>query len=142
MWRMAVSGLARKFWTMTSWTAPYALIEARSAKIVSARSVNVSPMPTSRPVVKGIGETLQERAESVFALRRVATAYGHVQEVIVQNFRAKPDTAMRHVDDLAVDEYVAAIAVARIVLGPKVRIQAPPNLVDSAECALLLAARG
>ena len=50
--------------------------------------------------------------------------------MIIQNFRAKPETAMRHVDDLGLEEYVAAIAVARIVLGPKVRLQAPPNLVD------------
>jgi FO synthase len=58
--------------------------------------------------------------------------------VIVQNFRAKPDTAMRHADDLGLDEYRAAIAVTRIVLGPKARVQAPPNLVDLAECRALL----
>ena len=71
-----------------------------------------------------------ERAETIFALRQVSRAYGHVQEVIVQNFRAKPDTAMRHADDLGLDEYRAAIAVTRLVLGPKARVQAPPNLVD------------
>ncbi|HEY0904158.1 MAG TPA: 5-amino-6-(D-ribitylamino)uracil--L-tyrosine 4-hydroxyphenyl transferase CofH, partial [Marmoricola sp.] len=65
-------------------------------------------------------------------------AYGAIQEVIVQNFRAKPDTAMRHTDDLALDEYRAAIAVTRIVLGPKARVQAPPNLVDLEECRALL----
>ena len=53
--------------------------------------------------------------------------------MIVQNFRAKPDTAMRHVDDLGLAEYRAAIAVTRLVLGPKARVQAPPNLVDSTE---------
>ena len=63
-----------------------------------------------------------------------------MQEVIVQNFRAKPDTAMRHADDLDLDEYRAAIAVTRIVLGPKARVQAPPNLVDLAECRALLEA--
>jgi FO synthase len=67
-----------------------------------------------------------------------------VQEVIVQNFRAKPDTAMRHADDLGLEEYRAVIAVTRIVLGPKARVQAPPNLVDSSEgseeCRLLLEA--
>ena len=57
-----------------------------------------------------------------------------MQEVIVQNFRAKPDTAMRHADDLALDEYRATIAVTRLVLGPKTRVQAPPNLVDLEEC--------
>ena len=58
----------------------------------------------------------------------------------MQNFRAKPDTAMRHSDDLDLDEYRATIAVTRIVLGPKARIQAPPNLVDLAECRALLEA--
>jgi FO synthase len=97
-------------------------------------------IPFTTGLLIGIGETLEERAESIFALRRIARQYGHVQEVIIQNFRAKPDTAMRHADDLALDEYVAAIAVSRIVLGPKVRLQAPPNLVDLAECTALLAA--
>ncbi|HEY0773605.1 MAG TPA: 7,8-didemethyl-8-hydroxy-5-deazariboflavin synthase CofG, partial [Nocardioidaceae bacterium] len=101
-------------------------------------------VPFTTGLLVGIGESIAERAESIFALRRVARQYGHVQEVIVQNFRAKPDTAMRSTDDLALDEYLAAVAVARIVLGPKMRIQAPPNLVDSsegsAECSLLLAA--
>ncbi len=97
-------------------------------------------VPFTTGILVGIGETLTERAESLFAIRRVARQYRHVQEVIVQNFRAKPDTAMRHQDDLALDEYLATIAVARVVLGPKVRIQAPPNLVDLAECAALLGA--
>ena len=101
-------------------------------------------IPFTTGLLIGIGETLVERAESIFELRRVARQYGHVQEVIVQNFRAKPDTAMRHTDDLDLDEYRAAIAVSRIVLGPKVRLQAPPNLVDtepdSGECAALLGA--
>ncbi|WP_426243352.1 bifunctional FO biosynthesis protein CofGH [Nocardioides sp. LHG3406-4] len=97
-------------------------------------------VPFTTGLLIGIGETLMERAESVFALRRVARQYGHVQEVIIQNFRAKPATAMRHVDDLGLEEYLAAIAVSRMVLGPKVRIQAPPNLVDLAECEALLGA--
>jgi FO synthase len=101
-------------------------------------------VPFTTGLLVGIGETLAERAESVFALRKVARAYGHVQEVIVQNFRAKPDTAMRSTEDLGLEEYLAAIAVTRIVLGPKMRVQAPPNLVDSSagsvECSLLLGA--
>ncbi|MCW2857921.1 MAG: mqnE [Marmoricola sp.] len=95
-------------------------------------------IPFTTGLLIGIGETLEERAESILALRRIARQYGNVQEVIIQNFRAKPDTAMRHTDDLALDEYIAAIAVARILLGPKVRLQAPPNLVDLAECTALL----
>ncbi len=97
-------------------------------------------IPFTTGLLIGIGEDLTERAESIFALRRVARQYGHVQEVIVQNFRAKPDTAMRHVDDLGLEEYVAALAVARVVLGPKIRLQAPPNLVDLDECRALLGA--
>jgi FO synthase len=91
-------------------------------------------------ILAGIGESLTDRVESLFALRSLARQYGHIQEVIVQNFRAKPDTAMRTADDLDVDEYVATVAVARLVLGPQVRLQAPPNLVDLDECRRLLAA--
>jgi FO synthase len=95
-------------------------------------------IPFTTGLLVGIGETLEERAETIFALRRISRTYGNLQEVIVQNFRAKPDTAMRHVDDLALDHYRAAIAVTRIVLGPKAVVQAPPNLVDLTECRALL----
>lgn len=95
-------------------------------------------IPFTTGLLVGIGETLEERAETIFALRASMKAYGAIQEVIVQNFRAKPDTAMRHTDDLDLDEYRAAIAVTRIVLGPKARVQAPPNLVDLEECRALL----
>ena len=97
-------------------------------------------IPFTTGLLVGIGETLTERAETIFALRETARRYSAVQEVIVQNFRAKPDTAMRHADDLDLDDYRAAIAVTRLVLGPKARVQAPPNLVDLAECRALLEA--
>ncbi|MBI2243770.1 MAG: bifunctional FO biosynthesis protein CofGH, partial [Nocardioides sp.] len=97
-------------------------------------------IPFTTGLLVGIGEDLVERAETIFALRATMKAYGAVQEVIVQNFRAKPDTAMRHADDLGLEEYRAAIAVTRVVLGPKARVQAPPNLVDLAECRALLEA--
>ncbi len=101
-------------------------------------------IPFTTGLLVGIGETLAERAETILALRATSRAYGAVQEVIVQNFRAKPDTAMRHTDDLGLDEYRAAIAVTRLLLGPKARVQAPPNLVDhsegAAECQALLGA--
>ncbi|AIY16561.1 bifunctional FO biosynthesis protein CofGH [Pimelobacter simplex] len=97
-------------------------------------------IPFTTGLLVGIGETLTERAETIFALRATQRAYGAVQEVIVQNFRAKPDTAMRHTDDLGLAEYRAAIAVTRLLLGPKARIQAPPNLVDLDECRALLGA--
>src|SRR4051794_36007182 len=88
----------------------------------------------------GIGETSRDRVESILAIRRLARQYRHVQEVLVQNFRAKPDTAMRAHPDADIDAYVATIAVARVLLGPSARVQAPPNLVDGADCARLLAA--
>ncbi len=97
-------------------------------------------IPFTTGLLVGIGESLTERAETIFALRATSRAYGAVQEIIVQNFRAKPDTAMRHVDDLDLAEYRAAIAVTRLVVGPKARIQAPPNLVDLEECRALLGA--
>jgi FO synthase len=97
-------------------------------------------IPFTTGLLVGIGETLTERAETILALRATSRAYGAVQEVIVQNFRAKPDTAMRHADDLALDDYRAAIAVTRLLLGPKARVQAPPNLVDLEECRALLGA--
>ena len=97
-------------------------------------------VPFTTGLLVGIGETMAERAETIFALRETSRAYGAVQEVIVQNFRAKPDTAMRHTEDLGLEEFRAAIAVTRLVLGPRARVQAPPNLVDDTECRLLLEA--
>jgi FO synthase len=96
-------------------------------------------VPFTTGILVGIGETLAERAESLFAIRRIAKQYGSVQEVIVQNFRAKPDTAMRAMPDADLDDLVATIAVARLVLGPRMHVQAPPNLVGG-EYARVLAA--
>ena len=100
-------------------------------------------IPFTTGLLVGIGETLVERAETIFAIRATARRFGAVQEVIVQNFRAKPETAMRHADDLGLDEFRATIAVTRLVLGPKTVVQAPPNLVDlsdGTECRALLSA--
>jgi FO synthase len=88
-----------------------------------------SAVPFTTGILIGIGETLTERADSIFAIRGVAREYGGVQEVIVQNFRAKPDTKMRGMPDAEVEDLAATIAVARLVLGPSMRIQAPPNLI-------------
>nr|WP_202878312.1 bifunctional FO biosynthesis protein CofGH [Kribbella jejuensis] len=97
-----------------------------------------SNVPFTTGLLIGIGETLAERSESIFALRKIARQYNGIQEVIIQGFRVKPDTAMRNDEDVPLDEWLAAIAVTRVVLGPRVRIQAPPNLVDLAECRALL----
>jgi FO synthase len=88
-----------------------------------------SNVPFTTGILIGIGETLEERVDAVFALRNVQREYGGIQEVIVQNFRAKPDTKMRDTPDAELADLAATIAVTRLVLGPEARVQAPPNLV-------------
>ncbi|MFF4039624.1 bifunctional FO biosynthesis protein CofGH [Streptomyces sp. NPDC001816] len=90
-----------------------------------------SSVPFTSGLLIGIGETYEERAESLFALRKVSRAYHGIQELIIQNFRAKPDTAMRGMPDAELDELVATVAVARHIMGPSACLQAPPNLVDA-----------
>ena len=75
---------------------------------------------------------MDERVDTLFAIKDLQEEYGHIQEVIIQNFRAKPDTRMRaHGEPSAVDMAVT-IALARLVLGPEMNIQAPPNLTADA----------
>jgi FO synthase len=85
-------------------------------------------VPFTSGLLIGIGETLAERIDTLLALRDVHRRYGHLQEVIVQNFRAKPDTAMRAHPEPTFEDLLATIATARVVLGPTVHLQAPPNL--------------
>ncbi|MFK4837926.1 7,8-didemethyl-8-hydroxy-5-deazariboflavin synthase CofG, partial [Microbacterium sp. ZW T2_14] len=108
-------------------------------------------VPFTTGILVGIGETASDRAASLIAIRDAHERHmvdgaspgdrqGHVQEVIVQNFRAKPRTAMQGVADADLLEYVAAVAVARLVMGPRMRIQVPPNLSDPTEFDLLVRA--
>ena len=97
-------------------------------------------IPFTTGLLVGIGENLAERADTLHAIRRLHKEFGHIQEVIVQNFRAKDRTAMADTPDADLDDFVASIAVARLVLGPDMRIQAPPNLVSPSECLALLGA--
>ncbi|SDY04193.1 FO synthase subunit 1 /FO synthase subunit 2 [Modestobacter sp. DSM 44400] len=99
-----------------------------------------SAVPFTTGVLLGIGENYAERVEAIAAIRASARRHGHVQEVIVQNFRAKPRTAMAATGDLGLQEYIAAVAVSRLMLGPQARVQAPPNLSDATELGLLLRA--
>ncbi|MFB4306027.1 bifunctional FO biosynthesis protein CofGH [Actinomadura sp. GTD37] len=96
-------------------------------------------VPFTTGILIGIGETAEERADAIFEIRRTMREYGAIQEVIVQNFRAKPDTKMRDTPDAELEELAATIAVTRLVLGPKARVQAPPNLVAD-QYALMLRA--
>jgi 7,8-didemethyl-8-hydroxy-5-deazariboflavin synthase CofG subunit len=79
-------------------------------------------------ILIGIGETMEERIDSLFAIRALHEKYGHIQEVIVQNFRAKAGIPMAHHPEPALDDMLRAIALARLILGPHMNIQAPPNL--------------
>src|SRR5690606_17478935 len=97
-------------------------------------------IPFTTGLLVGIGETVQERFDTILALRELWERHGHIQEVIVQNFRAKPATAMQGEADADLDEFVAAVATTRILLGPDARIQAPPNLADPDALARLVAA--
>ncbi len=97
-------------------------------------------IPFTTGLLVGIGETLAERADTIHAIRRSHKEFGHVQEVIVQNFRAKDHTAMAAKPDAGFEDFVATVAVTRLVMGPKVRIQAPPNLVSREECLALVGA--
>ena len=99
-----------------------------------------SSVPFTTGLLLGIGENYEERIDSMFAIRAAHRRYGNIQEVIIQNFRAKDATAMMAAPDLGTEEYVAAVAVSRLVLGPKVRLQAPPNLTNADELALLIGA--
>lgn len=85
-------------------------------------------IPFTSGILIGIGETRQERIDALLALRRLHQEYGHIQEVIIQNFRAKPHTPMYGEPDANATELLWTVAVARILLGPDVNIQVPPNL--------------
>jgi FO synthase len=152
-------------WSELSWLKPVApsmgmMLETTSRRLFETKGLAHYGSPDKDPAVRlrtltdagrlsipfttgllvGIGETLRERAETLHAIRKLHKEFGHIQEVIVQNFRAKEDTAMAGAPDADIDDFVATVAVARLVLGPGLRIQAPPNLVSAGECLALIAA--
>ncbi len=106
--------------------SPDKLPARRLETIALAGQANV---PFTSGILIGIGETRLERIESLLALRDLHDEYGHLQEVIIQNFRAKPDTLMADADEPDQDDLCWTIAVARIIFGAQMNIQAPPNLV-------------
>ena len=96
-------------------------------------------IPFTTGLLIGIGETLRERVDALVAIRDLHERYGHIQEVIVQNFRAKPRIPMRDAPEPSVDDLLRTLAVARLVLGPDMNIQAPPNLSPEVYPRLLAA---
>lgn len=85
-------------------------------------------IPFTTGILVGIGENWQERIDSLLAIGELHRRYGHIQEVIVQNFRAKPEIPMRAHPEPSAEEMLKAIALARLILGGEMNIQAPPNL--------------
>src|SRR5947208_14889693 len=79
-------------------------------------------------ILMGIGETMEERIDSLLAIRTLHEKYGHIQEVIIQNFRAKPEIPLAAHPEPSLEDMLRTIALARLVLGPHMNIQAPPNL--------------
>jgi FO synthase len=96
-------------------------------------------IPFTTGILIGIGETPRERVDALLAIRDLHERHGHVQEVIVQNFRAKPRIPMRDAPEPSLDDLLRTLAVARLLLGPDVNLQAPPNLSPGAYARLLAA---
>ena len=101
-------------------------VPARRLETLEAAGEERVPFTTG--LLIGIGESRAERIDALLAIRELAERYGHVQEVIVQNFRAKPGTRMAAAAEPPLEELLWTIAVARILLGPRAHLQAPPNL--------------
>ena len=96
-------------------------------------------VPFTSGILIGIGETRRERIEALLALRDLNERYGHIQEIIIQNFRAKPETRMAAAPEPDETEHLWTIAVARLVFGADMNIQAPPNLMPDALEAMIAA---
>ncbi|WP_226702779.1 5-amino-6-(D-ribitylamino)uracil--L-tyrosine 4-hydroxyphenyl transferase CofH [Microbulbifer elongatus] len=97
-------------------------------RLETLRLAGEARVPFTTGILIGIGETRRERIESLLAIRELHIRYGHIQEVIVQNFRAKPGTRMAQSPEPDLEELLWTIAVARLIFGPTMNIQAPPNL--------------
>jgi FO synthase len=99
-----------------------------AVRLETIRLAGEARVPFTSGILIGIGETREERLDSLLALRVLHEKYGHIQEIIVQNFRSKPDTRMAKADEPDVDDLMWTVALARLVFGPAMNIQAPPNL--------------
>ncbi|GAN00321.1 7,8-didemethyl-8-hydroxy-5-deazariboflavin synthase subunit [alpha proteobacterium U9-1i] len=111
--------------------------KAPAARIETIRLAGELKVPFTSGILIGIGETRDERLDALLALRDLHAEFGHIQEVIVQNFRAKRRTPMAGAAEPDMDDLLWTIAAARLTLGPSMNIQAPPNL-SSADFPRLL----
>ncbi|HYM73117.1 MAG TPA: 5-amino-6-(D-ribitylamino)uracil--L-tyrosine 4-hydroxyphenyl transferase CofH [Stellaceae bacterium] len=101
-------------------------------RLATIAAAGEAAVPFTSGILIGIGETRRERIEALLALRDLHDHYGHIQEIIIQNFRAKPDTRMAASPEPDQADHLWTIAVARLIFGPAMNIQAPPNLMPDA----------
>ncbi len=111
--------------------------KAPALRLRTLEDAGALAIPCTTGLLIGIGETRRERLESLLALRRLHARHGHLQELILQNFRAKPGTRMAHSSEPALEEQLWTVAVARILFGPGMSLQAPPNLRPADLAALI-----
>ena len=109
-------------------------------RLATLEAAGAARVPFTTGILVGIGETRAERIDALLAIRDAHERHEHVQEVIVQNFLPKPDTAMHRAPACERDEFLWSVAAARLVLGPRMHVQAPPNLSDESELGALVAA--
>ena len=101
-------------------------------RLDSIAAAGEAQVPFTSGILIGIGETRRERLDALLSLRELHEAHGHIQEIIIQNFRRKPGTKMHDAPEPTLDELLWTIAMARIIFGPGMNIQAPPNLTPDA----------
>lgn len=101
-----------------------------AVRVDTIRAAGSLKVPFTSGVLVGIGETPREVVDSLFALRELQAEHGHIQEFIIQNFRAKANTRMRHAPEPEIPYFVRVVALARWILGAEANIQVPPNLTD------------
>jgi FO synthase len=111
--------------------------KAPALRLATIAAAGEAAVPFTSGILIGIGETRAERIEALLALRALHRRHGHLQEIIIQNFRAKPGTRMANAPEPALEEHLWTIAVARILFGAAMNIQAPPNLAAGALAAFL-----
>ena len=108
-------------------------------RLDTIRQAGALRIPFTTGILIGIGETPLERLEALLRLRELQVEFGHLQEIIIQSFRAKPGTIMAGAPEPGLEDLRRTIALARLVYGPEMTIQAPPNLSPGAEAALIAA---
>ena len=110
-------------------SAHYRCPDKKPARRVQClRDAGAARVPFTTGLLIGIGETMADRVDTLVAIAEVHAEYGHIQEVIVQNFKPKGDTPMAGIAPAPFDEFQFVVALARLILGPEMNVQAPPNL--------------